>query len=294
MPSEVPLLYRRTIGIVRPLRLLFRNADRCEGRRGVRWRFLDGTANRDISLELTARSLVETACRLGEMIAEQKAAGGLAKRTRGQKLTRVTGTAVAEAPVSSTPTLPSVGVSHKQSVAFWRFRRGSARSNNAELRAEGRLGEMIAEQKATAGLNKGAKGKKVTAAGTEVVKDDTPTLASVGISHKQSARAQKLAKGTRGQLKGRKASGGTALVPPEAAAPTLADAGISTNLSSAAQKLPCRRRCRNRPTSPRGFSCTWSCRPSAPTAGPCSTARCWQRRTAPPPRSGNSPGAGFS
>ena len=53
--------------------------------------------------------------RLGEMLAEQKATVGLAKGTRGQKLTRVTGTAIAEAPVSSVPTLASVGISHKLS-----------------------------------------------------------------------------------------------------------------------------------------------------------------------------------
>jgi hypothetical protein len=49
------------------------------------------------------------------MLAEQKATAGLAKGTRGQKLTRVTGTAIAEAPVSSIPTLASVGISHKLS-----------------------------------------------------------------------------------------------------------------------------------------------------------------------------------
>jgi hypothetical protein len=51
------------------------------------------------------------------MLAEQKATAGLAKGTRGQKLTRVTGTAIAEAPVSSIPTLASVGISHKLSSA---------------------------------------------------------------------------------------------------------------------------------------------------------------------------------
>jgi hypothetical protein len=40
-------------------------------------------------------------------------------------------------------------------------------------------------------LNAGAKGKKVTPAGTVVVKDDNPTLASAGISHKPSKHGTK-------------------------------------------------------------------------------------------------------
>ncbi|BAZ94300.1 uncharacterized protein FOKN1_1918 [Thiohalobacter thiocyanaticus] len=41
--------------------------------------------------------------------------------------------------------------------------------------------------------------------------------------------------GTRGQLKGRDASGGTQSEPPEAKVPTLAEAGIDKKLSSRAQ-----------------------------------------------------------
>jgi hypothetical protein len=55
--------------------------------------------------------------RLGQMLDEQKKLIGLAKGTRGQKLTRVTGTAIAEAPVSSVPTLASAGISHKLSAS---------------------------------------------------------------------------------------------------------------------------------------------------------------------------------
>jgi hypothetical protein len=58
------------------------------------------------------------------------------------------------------------------------------------IRAERRLGEMLAEQKATHGLNQGAKG-----IGTSAVPSGnrTPTLAEVGIDKKLSARAQKIA-----------------------------------------------------------------------------------------------------
>lgn len=69
----------------------------------------------------------------------------------------------------------------------------------AEIRmfAERRLGQMIAAQKEMVGLNRG----------------------------------------TRGQLKGRNASGGTETEPPEDARPTLADVGIDKKLSSHAQKM---------------------------------------------------------
>ena len=61
------------------------------------------------------------------------------------------------------------------------------------IRAERRLGEMLAETKATVGLNKGAKGSVVTGSKREPVKDDRPTLAAAGIDKKLSSRAQKLA-----------------------------------------------------------------------------------------------------
>jgi hypothetical protein len=65
------------------------------------------------------------------------------------------------------------------------------------LRAERRVGELIVAQKKSVGLNKG----------------------------------------TRGQLKGRKTSGGVKKEPPDDDRPTLADVGIDKKLSSVAQKL---------------------------------------------------------
>jgi hypothetical protein len=63
------------------------------------------------------------------------------------------------------------------------------------LRAERRLGEMIAEQKETVGLNRGAAagGKKHSSRGSFTEPRDTrPTLAEAGIDKKLSARAQQL------------------------------------------------------------------------------------------------------
>ena len=58
------------------------------------------------------------------------------------------------------------------------------------MRAERRLGQMIAQQKETVGLNTGAKGiGKSVLVGNE----GTPKLADVGISYDLSSRAQKLA-----------------------------------------------------------------------------------------------------
>lgn len=65
------------------------------------------------------------------------------------------------------------------------------------IRAERRLGEMISEQKATIGLSTGS----------------------------------------RGQLAGRDASGGSVVAPPERTAATLAEAGIDKKLSARAQKI---------------------------------------------------------
>jgi hypothetical protein len=61
------------------------------------------------------------------------------------------------------------------------------------IRAERRLGEMIALQKKTVGLNQGAKGSSVTGSIKTPVKDDRPTLAEAGVDKKLSARAQKMA-----------------------------------------------------------------------------------------------------
>jgi len=67
------------------------------------------------------------------------------------------------------------------------------------IRAERRLGEMIAEQKRTVGLNKGGGEKgvgrrgKQCGADVEPHSDKTPTLAAVGIDKKLSSRAQAIA-----------------------------------------------------------------------------------------------------
>jgi N6-adenosine-specific RNA methylase IME4 len=65
----------------------------------------------------------------------------------------------------------------------------------AEIRmfAERRLGQMIAAQKATVGLNRGVRGSKVSGSEKEPVMDDRPKLADIGISKKLSSRAQKMA-----------------------------------------------------------------------------------------------------
>jgi len=59
------------------------------------------------------------------------------------------------------------------------------------IRAERRLGEMIAAQKATVGLNVGKRGDRGPRAAPR--SDDRPTLAEVGIGKKLSSHAQKLA-----------------------------------------------------------------------------------------------------
>lgn len=59
------------------------------------------------------------------------------------------------------------------------------------LRSERRLGELIAEQKATIGLATG--GQPYQATGSNLAPVERPTLASVGIDKKLSSRAQKLA-----------------------------------------------------------------------------------------------------
>lgn len=65
------------------------------------------------------------------------------------------------------------------------------------IRAERRLGEMLAQQKADGGLNKGSQGKIQQHVGQAVVTNDrlkdAPKLADAGISKDLSSRAQKLA-----------------------------------------------------------------------------------------------------
>src|ERR1700722_17613445 len=60
------------------------------------------------------------------------------------------------------------------------------------LRSERRLGEMLAEQKSTVGLNTGARGIGRSAV-PEENRTSKPTLADVGIDKNLSSRAQKLA-----------------------------------------------------------------------------------------------------
>jgi len=64
------------------------------------------------------------------------------------------------------------------------------------IRAERRLGEMLAQQKADGGLNRGAAsmaGNQYTGKVVPSSESSAPTLADVGISHNLSSRAQKLA-----------------------------------------------------------------------------------------------------
>lgn len=71
-------------------------------------------------------------------------------------------------------------------------------SAQLRFRAERRLGEMLAEQKETVGLNAGSRGqlKGKTDSGGAVLEqpeDDRPTLAEVGIDRKLSMRSQRVA-----------------------------------------------------------------------------------------------------
>lgn len=61
------------------------------------------------------------------------------------------------------------------------------------IRAERRVGQLIVAQRESVGLNRGAKGSRVTGSEREPVKDDRPTLAEAGVDKKLSSRAQRLA-----------------------------------------------------------------------------------------------------
>ena len=77
--------------------------------------------------------------------------------------------------------------------AYGRIAKDKALETDAaeiRIRAERRLGEMLASQKAAGGLNTGAKGIGKSAV---PIGNRTPTLAEAGIDKKLSARAQKLA-----------------------------------------------------------------------------------------------------
>lgn len=61
------------------------------------------------------------------------------------------------------------------------------------IRAERKLGELIAAQKSEFGLNKGGRPSEKTGSQNEPVSNHVPTLSDVGVSKKLSSRAQKLA-----------------------------------------------------------------------------------------------------
>lgn len=61
------------------------------------------------------------------------------------------------------------------------------------FRAERRVGELIAAQRETEGLNRGAKGSIVSGSKRDPLKDDRPTLAEAGIDKHLADRARKLA-----------------------------------------------------------------------------------------------------
>lgn len=61
------------------------------------------------------------------------------------------------------------------------------------IRAERKLGELIAAQKSEFGLNKGGRPSEKTGSQHEPVSNHVPTLSDVGVSKKLSSRAQKLA-----------------------------------------------------------------------------------------------------
>jgi hypothetical protein len=65
-------------------------------------------------------------------------------------------------------------------------------ASEIRIRAERRLGQMLAEQKAGEGLNQGAVAGKTGTKGVPVL-DTTPTLAEIGIPKKLSSRSQALA-----------------------------------------------------------------------------------------------------
>jgi len=60
-------------------------------------------------------------------------------------------------------------------------------------RAIRRGGELIQAQRETVGLNRGAKGSKVTGSKRDPLKDDRPTLAEAGIDKRLADRARKYA-----------------------------------------------------------------------------------------------------
>lgn len=61
------------------------------------------------------------------------------------------------------------------------------------IRAERRVGELIDAQRQTVGLNRGAKGPKISGAKHAPLKDDRPTLADAGIDKHLAKRARELA-----------------------------------------------------------------------------------------------------
>jgi len=79
-------------------------------------------------------------------------------------------------------------------AAEWAKRKGMGEeavhlAQSYALEAERKMGEMLRDTE----RNKGAKGSIVTSTHREPVKDNTPTLAALGVSKKESSRAQALA-----------------------------------------------------------------------------------------------------
>ena len=100
------------------------------------------------------------------------------------------------------------------------------------LRAERRIGELIAAQRESVGLNKGASagGKKASPRGS--ITDPRDTLAVLLTEHVKAAGGKR-PKGTTG-TKGRISR--TAVVP-LIEQPTLADLGVTRKIAAAAQRL---------------------------------------------------------
>lgn len=120
--------------------------------------------------------------------------------------------------------------------------------------AEDRLGELLAATDRA----KGGQPEKVKSTGNRRLPVLSTTLSDLGITKRESANAQALyalpeglkqqvikgemltasadkrAKGTKGQLKGREPSGGNRRLPPEKTEPTLEDLGLTRRESAGA------------------------------------------------------------
>jgi hypothetical protein len=96
-----------------------------------------GRMAKDRTLEVDAAEIrIRAERRLGELIAAQRAWPGLAKGTRGQKLTRVSGGAVAEPPENDAPTLAQAGINKKLSSRAQKLAAVPVEQFEAELAAK--------------------------------------------------------------------------------------------------------------------------------------------------------------